>query len=254
MLLPQMLRDRARDRGISIRIGWFLHTPFPGHDFFEALPSRAQLLDGILGSDIIGFQTDQARQHFHTACSKLPYALSTLLVLIQTDILHRHCVSQDDYLLQHGREISVKTLPIGIEPADFHQRLRKPHVHEMIDCMKDHYRGCKVILGLDRLDGIKGIPQKLCAFNDLLERHPDLIGKVTLIQVAIPSRDDLMSTQSLKEEVQQLVGKINGRFSMSFSPSFKPNLSWLRASICTGFAWSDRVASMQTAATRLPRL
>lgn len=236
MLLPQMLRDRARDRGISIRIGWFLHTPFPGHDFFEALPSRAQLLDGILGSDIIGFQTDQARQHFHTACSKLPYALSTLLVLIQTDILHRHCVSQDDYLLQHGREISVKTLPIGIEPADFHQRLRKPHVHEMIDCMKDHYRGCKVILGLDRLDGIKGIPQKLCAFNDLLERHSDLIGKVTLIQVAIPSRDDLMSTQSLKEEVQQLVGKINGRFSMSFSPPFKPNLSWLRASICTGFA------------------
>lgn len=114
----------------------------------------------------------------------------------------------------------MKTCPIGIEPADFHRRLLKPGVHDMIGCMRDHYRGTKVILGLDRLDSIKGIPQKLCAFDDMLEREPDLIGKCTLVQVAIPSRDNLMCTRLLKEEVQQLVGKINGKFSRS------PVLRW----------------------------
>jgi len=98
--------------------------------------------------------------------------------------------------------------------------------------MKDHYRGQKVILGIDRLDCIKGIPQKLCAFNDLLEREPDLVGKCTLVQVAIPSRDDLMSTRTLKEEVQQLVGRINGKFSMfsklPFQPVIPPTVYTLR--------------------------
>lgn len=73
MLLPQLLRKRAKAKDLNIRIGWFLHTPFPGQDFLEALPSRSRILDGILGADIIGFQTDQARQHFHAAVAQLPY-------------------------------------------------------------------------------------------------------------------------------------------------------------------------------------
>jgi trehalose-6-phosphate synthase len=80
--------------------------------------------------------------------------------------------------------------------------------------MKCGFRGTKVILGVDRLDCIKGIPQKLQAFDELLGQYPELIGNVILLQVAIPSRGDLKAHQDLKEEIQQLVGRINGRYGM----------------------------------------
>ena len=85
MLLPQMLRKRATELNINLRVGWFLHTPFPGPDFFEVLPSKCQILDGILGADVIGFQTDQARQHFHTACTTMMYVLRCLPIRATTD-------------------------------------------------------------------------------------------------------------------------------------------------------------------------
>jgi trehalose-6-phosphate synthase len=111
--------------------------------------------------------------------------------------------------------VSVQTFPIGIEPTEFHSRLRKPDVQATLRKMRTDLCDTKVILGVDRLDCIKGIPHKLHAFDRLLERRPDLIGRAVLLQVAIPSRDDLKSHQDLKEEIQHLVGKINGKYGVS---------------------------------------
>ena len=113
--------------------------------------------------------------------------------------------------------MSVQTFPIGIEPSEFHYRLEKSSVQETLRKMRADLSDTKVILGVDRLDCIKGIPQKLHAFDRLLERYPNLIGEAVLLQVAIPSRDDLKSHQDLKEEIQHLVGEINGKYG-TFCP------------------------------------
>lgn len=123
--------------------------------------------------------------------------------------------STDEGILCGHREVFAQTFPIGIEPAEFHRRLKKPSVQNTMRKMKSGFSGSKVILGVDRLDCIKGLPQKLHAFETLLKRHPEIIGQVMLVQVAIPSRDNLKSHRELKEEIQQLVGKINGKYGMS---------------------------------------
>ena len=119
----------------------------------------------------------------------------------------------DGFAMSHdNRPISVKTFPIGIEPAEFHTRLWKSSVQDSIRSMKDKFRGVKVIVGVDRLDCIKGLPQKLLAFETFLERNPSWVGRATLVQVVVPSRDSLESHKDLKEIVQQLVGRINGKY------------------------------------------
>jgi trehalose 6-phosphate synthase len=126
----------------------------------------------------------------------------------------RNWWSTDTGILCGHREVSAHTFPIGIEPSEFHRRLEKSCVQESLRKMRHGFRGTKVILGVDRLDCIKGIPQKLHAFDELLEQYPELIGNVILLQVAIPSRDHLKAHQDLKEEIQQLVGRINGKHGM----------------------------------------
>ncbi|GAB7334971.1 hypothetical protein MBLNU13_g06842t1 [Cladosporium sp. NU13] len=173
---------------------WFLHIPFPSHDFLDVLPSGRDILDSILGADLVGFQTDQARHNFLTACSQALKWWST-----------------DNGILCGDREVSVQTFPIGIEPSEFHYCLEKSSVQDTLRKMRADLCNTKVILGVDRLDCIRGIPQKLHAFDKLLEQYPGLVGQAVLLRVAIPSRDDLKSHQDLKEEIQHLVGKINGK-------------------------------------------
>lgn len=135
--------------------------------------------------------------------------------------------STDAGILYGHREVRAQVFPIGIEPSEFHLRLQKPCVQDAVINMRDGFNGCKVILGVDRLDCIKGIPQKLHAFDALLEQHPELVGNVVLLQVTIPSRDGLKAYQDLKEEIQQLVGKINGKYGMSFYTIIKL-MEWAR--------------------------
>lgn len=106
----------------------------------------------------------------------------------------------------------VKTLPIGIEPSDFHERLNKAEVQEMIQSTRRNFNGLKVLIGIDRLDYIKGIPQKLHALDEFFQHHPDQVGRVVLVQVAIPSRANLDANQKLRVEIQELIGKINGKY------------------------------------------
>ena len=216
MLLPLMIRKQAEKMHINITIGWFLHTPFPSCDFLDVLPARRDILDGILGADLVGFQTDQARQNFLAACSQILYVkLYPEKCRAEILIVCRKWWSTDTGILCGDREVFVQTFPIGIEPSEFHSRLGKSCVQDTLRKMRGDLCDTKVILGVDRLYCIKGIPHKLHAFDKLLERRPDLIGQAVLLQVAVPSRDDLKSHQDLKEEIQHLVGKINGKYGMS---------------------------------------
>lgn len=118
-----------------------------------------------------------------------------------------------------GRYARVGTFPIGIDPRQFTNTLQKENVQNRISQLQQRFKDVKVIVGVDRLDYIKGIPQKLQALEVFLEDHPEWIGKVVLVQVAVPSRQDVEEYQNLRMAVNELVGRINGRFgTIEFMP------------------------------------
>jgi trehalose 6-phosphate synthase len=113
-----------------------------------------------------------------------------------------------------GKIITVGAFPIGIDPAKFEEGLKQPNVQKRITTLERQFQGVKLIVGVDRLDYIKGIQQKLHALDVFLSNHPEWIGKLVLVQIAVPSRQDVAEYQILGTEVNELVGRINGKFSM----------------------------------------
>ncbi len=119
----------------------------------------------------------------------------------------------------NGRFVTVGAFPIGIDPEKFVEGLQKPSVQARITALKRKFDGVKLIVGVDRLDYIKGVPQKLHALEVFLTEHPEWIGKIVLVQVAVPSRQDVEEYQNLRAVVNELVGRINGRFgTIEFMP------------------------------------
>jgi len=115
--------------------------------------------------------------------------------------------------------VTVAAFPIGIDPEKFIEELEKKKVQDRIAVLKRKFEGVKLIVGVDRLDYIKGVPQKLHALEVFLTEHPEWIGKVVLVQVAVPSRQDVEEYQNLRAVVNELVGRINGKFgTVEFMP------------------------------------
>ncbi|PKK77860.1 hypothetical protein RhiirC2_731063 [Rhizophagus irregularis] len=202
MLLPSMLRERMGDRGSNVKIGFFLHTPFPSSEIYRILPVRKEVLNGVLNSDLIGFHTYDYARHFLSSCTRI-LGLSTMPNSI-------------DY---EGRHVHVGTFPIGIDPEKFSEGLKLQKVQERIKTLESKFKDVKLIVGVDRLDYIKGVPQKFHALEVFLSQHPEWIGKVVLVQVAVPSRQDVEEYQNLRANVNELVGRINGKFgTVEFMP------------------------------------
>ena len=114
-----------------------------------------------------------------------------------------------------GRFVHVGAFPIGIEPEIFEKGKQEPSVIERIQELKDRFKGKRILIGVDRLDYIKGVPQKLHALEVFLSRNPEFQGKVVLIQVAVPTRTDVEEYQHLRSSVNELVGQINGQYGNS---------------------------------------
>jgi trehalose 6-phosphate synthase/phosphatase len=191
-LVPKMLR--ARIPGATI--GFFLHIPFPASEVLRILPWREQILEGMLGADLVGFHTFTYRSHF---------ASSILRVLgISTP---------GDRAVVDGREIKIGVFPIGVDAQMFGKLAEDPEVLAEVASIRAGARGERILLGIDRLDYTKGIPRRLLAYERLLEREPRWRGKVRLVQVAVPSRDKVPSYQEFRRTVNEHVGRINGAFA-----------------------------------------
>lgn len=195
MMLPQMLRKKMGDTMKNVKIGWFLHTPFPSSEIYRVLPVRSEVLLGVLNSDLIGFHTYDYARHFLSSCS-LVLNLETFPNSIEFE----------------GRKVKVGTFPIGIDPEKFIEEQGVKSVVERINRLKEKFKGFQVIVGVDRLDYIKGVPQKLAGYEYFFEKYPQFIGKVVLVQVAVPTRSDVPEYQYLTSRVDEQVGRINGRF------------------------------------------
>lgn len=116
-----------------------------------------------------------------------------------------------------GKVVATGAFPIGIDPDKFKEGLQKEKVQKRIEMLEQKFQGVKLMVGVDRLDYIKGVPQKLHALEVFLSDHPEWVGKVVLVQVAVPSRQDVEEYQNLRAVVNELVGRINGKFGMSSS-------------------------------------
>ncbi|KAJ8891066.1 hypothetical protein PR048_010575 [Dryococelus australis] len=184
------IRQSAKDLNIECKIGFFLHIPFPPWDIFRLCPWGDVILQGMLGCDMVGFHIEDYCINFVECCQR-----------------RLGCrVDRKNFLIEHGgRTVRARALPIGI-PFDRFVHLAKTTPKVM-------FTNQKIILGVDRLDYTKGLVHRLGAFELLLERYSEHLGKVTLLQIAVPSRTDVKEYQELKEEMDQLVGHINGRFS-----------------------------------------
>lgn len=154
-------------------------------------------------------------------CIHLPLWVSTLNVC-------RGVVTTPSSVKYGDRDVSIGAFPIGIDPDKFTEGLQTSKVQNRIASLENKFRGIKLMVSVDRLDYIKGIPQKLHALEVFLASHPEWVGKVVLVQVAVPSRQDVEEYQNLRAVVNELVGRINGKFgetchlTLSLSSPFFP--------------------------------
>ncbi|MEE8394967.1 MAG: trehalose-6-phosphate synthase [bacterium] len=191
-----------RAAGVRSTLGFFLHIPFPPPDIFQKLPWRHYILRDLLEYDLIGFQTERHKRNF---------LQSVRLMLKEMTISGKGAIHR---VATGAREVRVGSFPIGIDYASFAEGGRLPEVKAQAAEIKDSFGDCVLILGVDRLDYTKGIPYKLQAFRRALLRHPELRKKVTLIQVVVPSREEIATYHDLKAEIDQLVGEINGQLAV----------------------------------------
>ena len=191
MLLPGMIRKALPE----VTIGFFLHIPFPSYEMFRQLPWRKEILEGILGSDLVGFHTFEYMRHFMSAVYRILGVEQSL-----------------GRLVIDRRIVNVDMFPMGIDYDKFYSSVQHPSISEEASMYKFRFGSTRLILSVDRLDYTKGIIQRLKAFNAFLERNPDLVGSVSLILVVVPSRSGVEQYQQLKVEVDMMVGEINGKF------------------------------------------
>lgn len=192
MLLPKMLRMLRPD----LKIGFFLHTPFPSSELFRCLPQREELLEGLLGADLIGFQTFSDFRHFKSSVLRI--------LKLEADMETIHA---------DNHNVHIEVFPIGISWNTFSKVLNSSEYKQKLQSLKEHYQGQKVVLSVERLDYSKGIPEKLNAIERFLNTYPKLRNKVVFIQIAIPTREHVEPNKIIEEEITRKISCINGKFS-----------------------------------------
>ena len=193
LLVPRMLRALRPD----LQIGFFLHTPFPRTDTLAALPERAALLHGMLGADIVGF---------HTPAYGIRFA-EALRAELGRPVA---CVAGAGSVQDEGRTVCFHVAPMSVDVRRFAARADTPGVRTRAAELR--WAGGPLFVGVDRLDPTKGVPERLAAFERLLERQPALRGRARLHQIAVPSRESVPAYQSLRAHVARQVARINARF------------------------------------------
>jgi trehalose 6-phosphate synthase/phosphatase len=203
LLLPSLLRQRLP----KVYIGFFLHVPFPSSEFYRCLSRRKEILEGVLGANMVGFQSYSYSRHFSSCCTRiLGFDSSSAGV--------------DAY----GAHVAVDVFPIGINAASTQrQAFGDPIIEEKLKGIRALYPNTKIIVGRDRLDAARGVAQKLEAFEMFLDKHPEWRGKVVLVQVTSPNSvqadKNADEDEKMRNKTSDLVARINGAYgSLSFVP------------------------------------
>ncbi len=191
LLLPSLLRNQV----FELTIGFFLHIPFPSYELFRVIPWRAELLNGMLGADLLGFHTYDDAYHFLFSVSRIlqiPYSANVL-----------------NY---NNRSIVAEAFPMGIDDAKFDRLIDDEMVKQNLIQLQETFANQRIILSIDRLDYTKGILQRLQAFDIFLQDNPGYLQMVSLYMIVVPSRDKVPQYRDLRDEIDKLVGNINARY------------------------------------------
>ena len=207
LLLPELLRKKRK----NITIGFFLHIPYPSYEIFRTCPWRDELLQGMLGADLIGFHTYDYVRHFISSVERL-----------------KDIEINFNEISYGNRIIKVDSFPMGIDYNKYHNAALEHHKYpesskselmKNIDFHNKSNEESKLILSIDRMDYTKGIPNRIKSFEYFLNKYPEYKGKVRLVMLAVPSRENVLQYQLLKKETDELVGRINGDLStISWTP------------------------------------
>jgi len=191
MLVPGMLRKKRR----RARIGWFCHVPWPPWSLFGILPWRAQILEGLLGADVVGFHTREYVDHFLDSVDRYTdYPVDRVRGTVRLP----------------RRTVRVMPAPIGCSVERLKELSAADDVAEEAAAIRANLGDRRVLLGVDRLDYTKGIPERIRAFKRLLDADPSLRESLVFLQIMVPSRTDVAAYAELKEQIDQLVGQVNG--------------------------------------------
>ncbi|KAG8968873.1 threalose-6-phosphate phosphatase [Tulasnella sp. 419] len=195
LLAPKLIRNHIAEA----HIGLFVHTPFPSSEVFRCLPKRKEILDGMLGANLVCFQTYSYSRHFASSCVRV-------------------CgyESAPNGVDVAGQVVSITHCPVGVDAPRVELDAQRSGIKPKIDALKALYQGKKIIVGRDKLDTVKGVVQKLKAFEKLLIDFPQWRGNVVMIQVTSPALTD---SPKLERQVSELVAHINGEYgSLDFIP------------------------------------
>jgi trehalose 6-phosphate synthase len=199
-LVPAMLRRLRPD----VRIGFFLHIPFPPTELFAQLPWRRQILDGLMGSDLVGFQRPGAASNF----ARL--ARNRMGLRTRGDRIH----------LPDDRIVRAKSFPISIDVGELEELARRPETLARAQQIRDEVGNPEhILLGVDRLDYTKGIRQRMRAFGELLDEKRVSVDDAVFVQVATPSRERVEQYRMLRDDIELLVGRINGEHGRIGTPA-----------------------------------
>jgi len=194
-LIP--LAEKLRERGAEQPIGFFLHVPFPAFDMLRVLPVMRRMLEHLAIYDLIGFQT---RNNLRAFKDCMVQGLGAVL-------------EADGSLWLEGRELHAQVFPIGIDVDAITESAASIAHYQYANRLLASLAGRNLIIGADRLDYSKGIPERLRSYQRLLERSPEYCGRIVYMQISAPSRPDIRGYQEIKREVDELLGGITGRFS-----------------------------------------
>ena len=206
MLVPEMVKSVRKD----VTIGFFLHIPFPSFEIFRIFPKRDELLNGMLGSDLIGFHTYDYQRHFISSVKR-----------------HLHLQVNYNVVKQADHEIIVDTFPMGIDFEKFettaikHKAVKKEDFSAFRTELERHKASSegKIILSIDRLDYSKGVINRIKSFEYFLEKYPEYQEKVRLVMVSVPSRTNVSHYKKLKRDTDEIIGRVNGKFaSVNWTP------------------------------------
>ncbi|KAF9440738.1 glycosyltransferase family 20 protein [Macrolepiota fuliginosa MF-IS2] len=195
LLVPKLVRESIPDAAL----GLFVHTPFPSSEVFRCLPRRREILDGMLGANLVCFQTYSYTRHFISTCIRVcGYETTSRGIDVE------------------GHVTAVSHCPVGIDAERVTRDIQRPGIQPKLEALRTLYEGKKIIVGRDKLDVVKGVIQKLRAFEKLLQDYPEWIGNVVMIQVTSPALTD---SPKLERQVSELVSHINGEYgSLDFIP------------------------------------
>jgi trehalose 6-phosphate synthase len=210
-----LFAEELRKLGCTRPVGHFLHIPFPPRELLTTLPNHEELVKALFAFDILGFQTEHDRDRF----------FDYVRMEVGGSVL-------GDKARCFNRTVTARAFPIGIDAANFVEFASSDEGAKQFASMRDMLRGRKQIIGVDRLDYTKGLPERFNAFERLLEDHDEHRGEVSLLQVAPPSRTDVSEYQDLRLELEGMAGHINGRFAeFNWTPIRYLNRSFARQAL-----------------------